>query len=227
MTKTDIYKEILATYQRIDKDFGEYYSSKRKEIERGGASYIARHTKQELAHNLNCAQQIYADKKNEKKQAEYLATDEGKAILEKLETEIKDLYQQSEQAIKNNNAYFDKVIKEYLGKRWGVRYFDTCLEVHLLDDKGKPLFGHDFKFYVNKWFCGDDKFEVNYGCLGAFDVFNDKNRLEYLRGMAKLVNDSNMCQSLYSAIMGCSNELDVLCNKRKELTEQKKNLGLS
>lgn len=227
MTKTDIYKEILATYQKIDKDFGEYYSSTRKEIERGGASYIARHTKEELAHNLNCVQQIYADKKNEKKQAEYLATDEGKAILEKLESEIEDLLNQSKQCIKNNNDYFNKVIKEYLGERWGVHYYDTTMEVHLLDKNNKPLFGHNFKFYVNKWFCGVNNFEVNYGCLGAFDVFEDKDRLEYLRGMAKLVNDSNMCQSIYSAIMGCSNELDELCDKRRKLEEQKKYLGLS
>ena len=227
MTKTDIYNEILATYQRIDKDFGEYYSSTRKAIERDGASYIARHTKQELAHNLNCAQQRYADKKNEKKQAEYLATDEGKAILEKLETEIEDLLNQSKQVIKNGNDYFNKVIKEYLGKRWGVRYYDTTMEVHLLDKNDKPIFGHDFKFYINKWFCGDNNFEVNYGCLGAFDVFEDKDRLEYLRGMAKLINDTNMCQSLYTTMMGCSNELDKLSDKRRELEEQKRYLGLS
>ena len=225
MKKIDIYNEILATYQKIDKEFGEYHSYTR--ISLRSASYVATHTKQELADVLMNVQNVYVDKKNEKKQAEYLATDEGKAILEKLETEIKDLYEQSEQAIKNDNDYFNKVIKEYLGERWGVRYFDTALEVHLLDDKGKPLFGHDFKFYVNKWLCGDNRFELNYGTLGAFDVFEDKNRLEYLRGMAKLVNDSNMCQSLYSAIMRCSNELDIYINKREELTKQKKNLGLS
>lgn len=226
MRKIDIYNEILATYQKIDKEFGEYYSSTRKNIERS-VSYVSSHTKWDLEIMLLNVEKLYNNKLKEKKQAEYLVTEEGHTKLVKLESEIKDLYEQSEQAIKNDNDYFNKVIKEYLGERWGVRYFDAALEVHLLDDKGKPLFGHDFKFYVNKRLCGDNRFELNYGCLGAFDVFEDKNRLEYLRGMAKLANDSDMCQSIYSAIMECSNELDVLCDKRRDLENHKKYLGLS
>lgn len=225
MKKIDIYKEILATYQKIDNEFGEYMSYTR--ISLRNASYVATHSKQELEDLLFNVQGIYTKKQNECKQAEYFATDEGKANLEKLENEIANVNEQCKQIIVDGNNHFSKIFKEFLGERWEVRYYDTNMDVYLLDDKGKPLFGHDFTFYITRMFSGDKKFEINYGCLGSFEVFKDNDRIEYLRGMAKVANDADMCQLIYNDMMGYSIKLEDLYNKRRDLESQKKDLGLS
>ncbi len=195
-------------------------------------SYAAkRYSKSELINMIDCVKRAYDRKLEEARIEEYYATEEGKAVKESLTSQIKDITEQRHNLIMSATKDIDTFIKEWLGAEWGCRTIgSSSTEIGMIESEKdgiiKFYFGHSFTLYYNDYFF-KDRFELNYGAMGAFPVLDNdegsERRCKYLFGMGTFVNDKAKLTELKNKIMGFCNANDVYINRVNILRAKLKN----
>ena len=178
-------------------------------------------TKDELKRKIYNVEVSYNNAFEKKRTEDYFNTEEGKAEKERLTKEYEALQNTRVEMFKNANKELDIFIKDFLGKEWGVRYGTYSTEIGIVKDVNDGfinfVFGHSFTIYH------DTKFEMNYGCLGPFELLNDEVlRPKYLMGMATFANDKDRLLRLRSYlksvgedIKGVEERMDKVSNRLK------------
>jgi len=155
----------------------------------------------DLENRVARAERMLAQAKAKKAEEQWLTTDEGKAYATRLQAAKEALHNGHHASEKKAVDSLNALIKEQLGSEWGLCAFsDTHIEIGIVDTT-KPLrrdgtsneiFGHSFDVYLGKNWDNEDRFEINYGCLGGFTPTADSSRVAYLVGLAKFSSDTKM-----------------------------------
>ena len=158
------------------------------------AYYAKSYTKDEINRMIHNVEIAYEDEVEKLRVENYFNTEEGKAEKERLTKEYETLQNKRAEIFKNANKELNIFIKDFLGKEWGVRYGTYSTEIGIVKDVNDGfvnfVFGHSFTIYHDTMF--EKRFEMNYGCLGSFELLNDEVlRPKYLMGMATFANDKN------------------------------------
>ena len=183
------------------------------------------HTKDDLKRMIYNVEVSYNIALEEKRVQDYFSTEEGKAEKERLTKEYEVLQNERTEIFKNANKKLDIFIKDFLGNEWGVRYDKYSTEIGIVKDVNdgfvKFVFGYSFTIYLDTMF--DKRFEMNYGCLGRFELLNDEVlRPKYLMGMATFANDKDRLvrlrlylKSVGEDIEGVEEKMDKVSDKLK------------
>ena len=196
--KEKLYKEYVITKNKLNAlkgenliggdNIDEFFES--TNFKDNASSYTKDDLKR-MIHNVEISYNIALE---EKRVQDYFSTEEGKAEKERLTKEYEVLQNERIEMFKNANKKLDIFIKDFLGNEWGVRYDKYSTEFGIVKDVNDGfvnfVFGHSFTIYHDTMF--DKRFEMNYGCLGPFDLLNDEVlRPKYLMGMATFANDKD------------------------------------
>ena len=86
-------------------------------------------------------------------------------------------------------------------------------------------FGHEFTIYFDGYNHGkkSPQFELNYGTLGSFDLFNDETRPLYLNGLASISNNKEFLQILMGKFIENCNSIKEISKKIDELNKKLNN----
>lgn len=171
----------------------------------------------------------------------YFETPEGMEYKNSIETKLESLRDTYKVVEK---SYVDKLttlVNDFLGNNFTSDFwfnYKSCKgEIGIINnDKDRPgftfKFGHSFNVsydnilgnYSKETHTYDHKYklEVNYGTLGAFDVINDIDRINYIAGFGKFVSATNIKLSMVelmktgiSRLNEISNEIDKFENMLK------------
>lgn len=225
--KEKLYKEYVITKNKLNAlkgenliggdNIDEFFES--TNFKDNASSY----TKDDLKRMIYNVEVSYNIALEEKRVENYFNTEEGKAEKERLTKEYEVLQNERTEMFKNANKKLDIFIKDFLGKEWGVRYDKYSTEIGIVKDVNDGfvnfVFGHSFTVYHDTMF--DKRFEMNYGCLGPFDLLNDEVlRPKYLMGIATFANDKDRLvrlrlylKSVGEDIKGVEERMDKVSNK--------------
>ena len=86
-------------------------------------------------------------------------------------------------------------------------------------------FGHTFTIYFDGYNHGkkSPQFELNYGTLGSFNLFNDETRPLYLNGLASISNNKEFLQILMGKFIENCNSIKEISKKIDELNKKLNN----
>lgn len=225
--KEKLYMEYVITKNKLNALRGEKLIGG-DNIEEYFNSYdfsnrASHHTKDEIRNMIDYAKRCYESEVEKMRIENYFNTEEGKAEKERLTKEYEALQNERIEMFRNANKELGIFIKDFLGKEWGVRYGTYSTEIGIVKDVNDGfvnfVFGHSFTIYHDTMF--DKRFEMNYGCLGSFELLNDEVlRPKYLMGMATFANDKDRLLRLRSYlksvgedIKGVEERMDKVSNK--------------
>jgi hypothetical protein len=194
---TNEIKSIIEVYNNLAKEhgfdliiYGSYYP-------RDAKVYEMKQTLENFKNRLNELNRKIEVKK-------YYLTDEGSKVKSKLESKREKLYSNLKDYNNKQCERISKKILAFLDDDWTTNVSDTRIEIGLKDIKENKfnfLFGHSFEFYLNTW-SKENKLEMNYGTMGAFDVLDDNCfRPKYLLGMASIANNKELISELRSIMI--------------------------
>lgn len=173
-------------------------------------------SKKQVSQEFVWAQDRYCKLVADKRKAEFYATEEGAMYKEMLESERAELLDKCKEVREQSLKVIEKTIKEMLGDRWCVSYFSVnSFRVALMNSEGKTIFGHDFTIYMESPYFEEKtpentKIELNYGALGSFNVMEDVDRREFLRGMYMFSNAMDEVDNIRKYLFEVSRKLDYL-----------------
>lgn len=193
--------ETLIGGDNIEEYFNSYDFSNR----------ASHHTKEEIKNMIDYAERCYESEVEKLRVENYFNTEEGKAEKERLTKEYDALLKERTEIFKRANSELDTFIKDFLGDEWGVNYGRYSVEIGIVKDVNDNfknfVFGHTFTVSYGDIF--GESFKMNYGCLGSFDLLNDKNlRPSYLMGMAKFANDKDRLAKLHLYLKSIDEDID-------------------
>jgi hypothetical protein len=86
-------------------------------------------------------------------------------------------------------------------------------------------FGHDFTIYYepSTYKSNEPRFDLNYGTLGSFDLFNDETRPVYLNGLATISNNKEWLKNLMNKFAENIKKVNALQKLREEFRNQLNN----
>lgn len=223
-------KEKLATeYLELKKKFDG--SDFKENITENQMWYLTSEFKVvDLEYKIEAMKNAIKDKELRLKREAYYATPEGKAYKEEIErkiSELRDTWKNTHDTFEN---WIISTVNEMVPGNWTARlslgsYMSGNVEIGLVNrdperkEKGfETQFGHDFTIYFDGYNFGKKtpRFELNYGTLGAFDLFNDETRPLYLNGLAKISNDKEFLQLLMSKFIESCIKIKNLSIERDE-----------
>lgn len=156
----------------------------------------------------------------------YYLTDEGSIVKSKLEAKREKLFNNLKAYNNKQQERISKKILAFLDDDWTTNVSDTRIEIGLKDIKENKfnfLFGHSFEFYFNTW-SKENKLEMNYGTMGAFDVLDDNCfRPKYLLGMATIANNKELVSELYLIMVEWRRVCRELCSEIDDVEKVLKN----
>lgn len=158
----------------------------------------------------------------------YFATEEGKKAKENAENEKANLWTQHKNLMIELENWLNNELRYLYGDNWlctvNSGYKSVNLEIGVKNKNPERSgfvfeFGHSFNVYfdLNHFAKPGPRFEMNYGCLGSFDLFTDTYRSEYLEGQGKFANNKKLLQDLFDKCKDIVNRNEVLENKMKEI----------
>lgn len=158
-----------------------------------------------------------------KKEA-YFATPEGSKYKKEIEDCIKIHWAELKQIHDSFENWIIQRINEMVPGNWTAQLglgsnMSGNVEIGLVNrdpERNLPIqFGHEFTIRLDSWNFGQKtpRFELNYGTLGAFDLFNDEMRPLYLNGLATISANKEFLQVLM-------NKFIENCNDTKNISEQ-------
>lgn len=169
-----------------------------------------------------CRQAVRIEREN------YFATEEGKLAKENAENEKANLWNQHKNLIIELENWLNNELRYLYGDNWlctvSSGYKSVNLEIGVKNKNPERPgfvfeFGHSFNVYFDLDHFGkpEPRFEMNYGCLGSFDLFTDTYRSEYLEGQGKFANNKKLLQDLFDKCKDIVNRNEVLENKMREI----------
>lgn len=158
----------------------------------------------------------------------YFATEEGKKAKENAENEKKLLWEEHKKLMVELKDWLNNELRYLYGDNWlctvNSGYKSVNLEIGVKNTNPERSgfvfeFGHSFNVYFDLDHFGKPgpRFEMNYGCLGSFDLFTDTYRSEYLEGQGKFANNKKLLQDLFDKCMDIEKRNEVLENKMREI----------
>ena len=158
----------------------------------------------------------------------YFATEEGKKAKENAENEKKLLWEEHKKLMIELKDWLNNELRYLYGDNWlctvNAGYKSVNLEIGVKNKNPERPgfvfeFGHSFNVYFDLDHFGKPgpRFEMNYGCLGSFDLFTDTYRSEYLEGQGKFANNKKLLQDLFDKCMNIEKRNEVLENKMREI----------
>jgi hypothetical protein len=227
--KEKLYKEFVIAKNKLNALRGEELIGG-DNIEEYFNSYdfsnrASHHTKDEIRDMIDYAKRCYESEVEKLRVENYFNTEEGKAEKERLTKEYEALRNKRAEMFKNANKELDIFIKDFLGKEWGVCYGTYSTEIGIVKDVNDGfvnfVFGHSFTIYHDTMF--GKRFEMNYGCLGSFELLNDKVlRPKYLMGMATFANDKDRLLRLRLYLKSVGEDIDELGKRMDKVSNKLK-----
>lgn len=223
-------EKLAAEYIELKKQFdGEDF---KENILENQMWYLTRKFKvQDLKDKIEYIKYAIEEKKLRLKREAYFETPEGKAYKKEIEDSI-ETYRGAWKEIHNTfENWIIKKVNEMVPGNWTAvlstgAYMSAHVEIGLVNRDSKTSylmqFGHTFTIYYDGYNFGkkDPRFELNYGTLGAFDLFKNEIRPLYLNGLATITNNKEFLQILMakfiekcSDIKEISKQIDELKNK--------------
>lgn len=188
---------------------------------------IKKLSKSEVENELVCTKVRYSKLLVQKKKDDFYATPNGALYKRLLESECDDLQKQVKETLEKSRQVVEKTIKYLLGERWGVFHFgEHSFEVALTNNEGNPIFGHSFTIYIDnplfeKATIKNTYVDLNYGILGSFNVLEDADRRELLRGLYKFSSELDEVDNIRKYMFEVRQKLDylyeIIDKKRKAL----------
>ena len=217
-------KEKLAIeYLKLKKQFdGDNF---KENITDNQTWYLTRNFKvQDLKDKIEAVGRAIKDKEIRLRKETYFATPEGQAYQKNIEDSIAK-YRDSWKEIHDNfENWIIKKVNEMIPGNWTAclnlsSYMSGNVEIGLVNrDPERNFsmqFGHEFTIYFDGYNYGKKapRFDLSYGTLGAFDIFNDETRPLYLNGLATISNNKEFLQVLMGKFI-------ENCNSIKEISKQ-------
>ena len=226
-------KELLATeYVNLKKEFdGPDFKAG---IRAHDVHYLATHFKVSDLEDKICHVEMALKEKNKRLANEaYWETPEGKEKKIELETKLNAIINTRRTLKENTENDINLLVYNILGKGWTSNYCGGYgsgnVEIGLANtdparDKFKFEFGHTFTIYwdLNNFGSGE-KFEMNYGCLGAFDLNEAGTRQKYLKGMGELASNKLFLDTIKKLFIETNKknyELDKEARKLRDMLEK-------
>ena len=164
----------------------------------------------------------------------YFATEEGKLAKENAENEKANLWTQHKNLIIELENWLNKELHYLFGDNWKCKFNTGYKSIHgeigvkNRDPEREGFnfeFGHSFDIYFDLDNFGkqNPRFEMNYGTLGSFDLFEDTYRSEYLEGQGKFANNKKLLKDLFDKMMNIEKRNEIIENKINEIDEFLKN----
>ena len=221
--KEKLYKEYVIAQNKVNtlcnkeliggENVEEYFATNEFRLK------ARNYTKEELNDKIRWAKAAYDEEVEKLRIENYYNTPEGALEKANLTSAISELQEKRGNLFHTTTESVDTFIKEWLGEEWGCGLVGSSnVEIGIVEKKVNDanwmVFGHTFTLYYNDYF-KKDRFEVNYGCMGSFEVLNGDGalRCKYLRGMAEFVNNKEKLQTL-------KNMLDEHCSTIYKLEKQ-------
>lgn len=193
--------------------------------------YLVREFKvYQLESKIEAVKRAIEEKKLRLQAEAYFETPEGQEYKKSIENQIEE----NRNNYRNLHDEFLNWIIEEINKMihggWTARlnlgYMSGNVEIGLVNrdpERNFPTqFGHEFTIYFDAYSFGKKAphFELNYGTLGAFDLFNDETRPLYLNGLATIANNKEWLQLLMAKFIETvhktteiSKQIDILNSK--------------
>lgn len=181
----------------------------------------------ELEDKINAVKRAIDEKNIRLKREAYYETPEGKAYKENLENLISEKDNECNVIKKDFQKWISDEVNKMIPGGWGVYlsigYNSAHVEIGLLNRDSKRnsefQFGHTFTIYFDGHNCGTKtpRFELNYGTLGCFDLFNDETRPVYLNGLATISNNKEWLQLLLAKFIENVHKTTEISKEENEL----------
>ena len=185
----------------------------------------------DLKNMIVSVKQAIKDKEIRLRKEAYFATPEGQAYKKEIENCLETYYGARKEIHDSfENWIINEVNKMVPGNWTACLNISSCMSGNVAiglihrDPKRNFLieFGHEFTIYFDGYNYEKKvpRFELNYGTLGAFDLFNNETRPLYLNGLATISNNKEFLRVLMSKfiekctdIKNISEQIDNLQNK--------------
>ncbi len=146
----------------------------------------------------------------------FFDTEEGRKVKETAEKNMEEARCQYEQLLSEMSNRVSMSVSCEIGNRFVTKFnggYDSCsIDIKYTDEDGKPMFGHDFEVRYDKQFHSvngeyrtDYELRMNYGTMGAFNLTNDVNMVNYMLGMAKFVGNKELQKELVALFIEYTN----------------------
>ena len=188
----------------------------------------------DLEYKINCVETALKNQAIRIEREKYFATEEGKLAKENAENEKANLWTQHKNLIIELENWLNKEIRYLLGNNWlcrantgyhSVRVSIGMKNINPENSSGDYEFGHSFEITYDKdsFYESGVRFEMSYGCLGAFDLFKDTYRSEYREGQGKIANNKKLLKDLFDKIEDIENQDAELEKKMNKIENWLKN----
>ena len=225
MTKEQLFSDYLTTMNKVYELRGN--SIDIVDVEKEMKYFNPRSfSKESLERKCKCALHLYEEEVQKLRITAYFATDEGKKVKADTDTQIEKLTAERKEYTEKTKDLVVSFIKAWLGNEWDIRYFSSnSLEIGLVDsEKNDLIFGHTFTIYYGDMFDKKKRLEMNYGCMGSFDLTEDNNtRSRYLLGMGLFSTNKEKLAELKSMLDTYANKMSVYYDELDKLERVLKN----
>lgn len=186
----------------------------------------------QLESKIEAIQRAIKEKELRLKKEAYYATPEGQAYKENIEVQLEKYHNDYKKLRDEFESWIISEVNRMCPGGWGARlslgYMSGNVEIGLLNrdpERNFELqFGHEFTIYFDSYAFGkkSPRFELNYGTLGSFDLFNDETRPLYLNGLATISNNKEWLQLLMAKFIENTQKATELSKLGDELHDKLK-----
>lgn len=184
----------------------------------------------DLEYKISCVETALKNQAMRIEREKYFATEEGKLAKENAENEKANLWTQHKNLITELENWLNKELHYLFGDNWKCKFNTGYKSIHgeigvkNIDPEREGFdfeFGHSFDIYfdLDNFGKSSPRFEMNYGTLGSFDLFEDTYRSEYLEGQGKFANNKKLLKDLFDKMMNIEKRNEIIENKINEIDE--------
>ena len=227
-------KEKLATkYINLKKQFDG--NDFKENITENQMWYLTRKFKvQDLKDKIEAVKLAIQERDIQLKKEAYFATPEGQVYKKEIEDRLEICHRNWKKIHDAFENWIINKVNEMVSGNWTARlslgsYRLSNVEIGLVNRDPKRnftmQFGHEFTIYFDSYNFGNvaPRFELNYGTLGAFDLFNDETRPLYLNGLATISNNKEFLKLLMIKFIENCNNIKEISKEIDELNEKLNN----
>lgn len=193
-----------------------------KDIEKFVKMKAKEHTIEELECLVDSMDRCVTQAKRDKETEEYYNTQAGAKHKKELVEQREEIIKQENTLLRETKNKVETIIKEWLGKEWGVSVMNTTTTIGIIDEE-RPhhfLFGHTFEVHItDRQTAGIHDVKMNYPTLGFFKL-TDKNRCKLLQGMGLFVTEERKQAAVISILTQFKSELDKLTEQYNKISEK-------
>ena len=166
---------------------------------------------------------------------EYFKTEEGSKVKANLEARREELFTEHKNLENEYGTKLNNMIINVLGDKFITDFNGSsdrchmCIGIKNTDEKRKGFtfkFGHEFEMtYEKRWFRDDCDFElnINYGTLGSFNAISDEDRIAYIVGFGKFLENIALKEEVISTFKEFIEKEIVISNEANEIYDKLNN----